>query len=280
MTATADDTTETLKTVPSPALSDAQLRHDAARHEAQIDPITLVITSCGRLNLLQRTVRSFLAYNTYPIKEAIIIEDSGKLDLRSQLAIDLPFPVKFIHNQINLGQIKSIDTAYAEVKTPYIFHCEDDWEFFKPGFIETSLDILRRDPKVICVWLRAYADTNEHPIERLPHGRYNYMALGFDRFWHGFTFNPGLRRTRDCMRLHPHCELEVLRNKKPMMIGEIDLSIYYKMLGYRAAITNDPDGYVRHIGDDDHIKLPWEPGPLIAATKKRVKKVLRTLGLW
>jgi GT2 family glycosyltransferase len=248
--------------------------------DTMTDQITLVLTSCGRLNLLQQTLRSFLKFNSCPITEGIIIEDSSELDLLASLDIEFPFPVKIIQNETNLGQIKSIDIAYSQVKTPYIFHCEDDWEFFKSGFIEASLDILKQDPKVICVWLRAYNDTMGHKIEKLPHGRYNYMALNFDRAWHGFTFNPGLRRTRDCRRLHPYSDLEVLVKKTPMVLGEIDLSIYYKNLGYRAAITNDEEGYVRHIGYEDHIQLPWEANALLRpAQKEPIKKVLRLLGL-
>jgi len=244
------------------------------------DQITLVVTSCGRLSLLQQTLRSFLKFNAYPIMEGIIIEDSGRLDLRASLDIEFPFPATIIQNETNLGQIMSVDIAYSQVKTPYIFHCEDDWEFFKPGFIEASLDILRQDPTVLNVWLRAYNDTMGHKIDKLPHGRYNYMALNFDRFWHGFAFNPGLRPTRDCMRLHPFSNLEVLVKKKPMMIGEVDLSVYYKMLGYRAAITNDEEGYVRHIGYEGHIDLPWERNKLLRSEHKEpIKKALRALGL-
>src|ERR1700675_1177976 len=115
------------------------------------DQITLVVTSCGRFSLLQQTMRSFLKFNAYPIMEGIIIEDSGRLDLRASLDIEFPFPATIIQNETNLGQIMSVDIAYSQVKTPYIFHCEDDWEFFKPGFIEPSLDILRRDPRVLTV---------------------------------------------------------------------------------------------------------------------------------
>jgi hypothetical protein len=38
--------------------------------------------------------------------------------------------------------MKSIDRAYADVTTPFIFHCEDDWRFFRSGFIEESLLLL------------------------------------------------------------------------------------------------------------------------------------------
>ena len=34
--------------------------------------VSLVVTSCGRFDLLERTLDSFFKYNTYPIKEVII----------------------------------------------------------------------------------------------------------------------------------------------------------------------------------------------------------------
>jgi len=123
--------------------------------------ITLVITSCGRFDLLKETLISFFKFNTYPIEECIIIEDSGTVSTLDFLKEFIPVPVKFIINPINLGQMKSIDLAYAEVKTNYIFHCEDDWEFFKSGFIEESFKILEVDPTVFTVWVRAHNDTNK-----------------------------------------------------------------------------------------------------------------------
>ena len=39
--------------------------------------VTLFITSCGRPQLLKKTLVSFVRNNTYPIKEVIICEDSG-----------------------------------------------------------------------------------------------------------------------------------------------------------------------------------------------------------
>ena len=50
-----------------------------------------------------------------------------------------------IINEKRLGQMKSIDKAYSEVDTEYIFHCEDDWKFFKNGFIEKSMKLLEED---------------------------------------------------------------------------------------------------------------------------------------
>ena len=41
------------------------------------DEVTMVITSCNRAELLEKTLESFVKYNTYPIKETFIIDDSG-----------------------------------------------------------------------------------------------------------------------------------------------------------------------------------------------------------
>ena len=38
--------------------------------------VSLVITSCGRFDLLEKTLDSFFEENTYPIKKVIITEDS------------------------------------------------------------------------------------------------------------------------------------------------------------------------------------------------------------
>jgi hypothetical protein len=61
------------------------------------------------------------------------------------------------------------------------------------------------------------------------------------------------------MIFHPYHKLEVKKEKNGLLIlGEIDLSIYYQKLGYRAAITSNELGYVRHIGGKRHIPLPWQ----------------------
>jgi len=229
-----------------------------------METVSLVITTCGRTDLLERTLSSFKLYNTYPIKKVIIIEDSGVKQDFTKVRSIVP-DAEIIENEINIGQIASIDKAYARVDTDYIFHCEEDWEFLKSGFIEKSFEILATNPKLFTVWLRGYHDTKNHAImfdEKfdLPNGDHYYLMDGArKKHWCGFKFNPGLRRTSDCMIFHPYDKLEVRKEKNGMMLmGEIDLSIYYQELGYRAAITSYKDGFVRHIGGKRHIPLPWQ----------------------
>ena len=45
---------------------------------------------------------------------------------------------------ICIVSIKSIDSVYSTIDTEYIFHCEDDWEFYDSSFIEKSLKNWRK----------------------------------------------------------------------------------------------------------------------------------------
>jgi hypothetical protein len=107
-----------------------------------LELVTVVITSCGRWDLLEKTLYSFTACNTYPIDRYILIEDSGKAEMKDKIMEKYPF-IDVVLNEVPIGQIASIDTAYQMVTTPYIFHLEDDWHFHTEGdFIKESIDIL------------------------------------------------------------------------------------------------------------------------------------------
>lgn len=208
--------------------------------------VTLVVTSCGRADLLERTLKSFWEFNTYPVKATILIED-GPAMKPNFLVPDLQYMV----NQKRTGQVASIDRAYAQVDTAYIFHCEDDWEFYKPGFMEASLDVLEKYPKILQVWIRAHNDTNGHPIEQLPEFDIPTMALGYLGQWNGFAWNPGLRRFSDYERIGSYMQHVTSGRYTESLIGEI-----YRDLGYRAAILPEVSGYVRHIGQSR--SLPYD----------------------
>lgn len=182
--------------------------------------VTLVLTSCGRYDLLARTLQSLYTFNSHPFKEVIVVEDGvgGRV-----------------------GQVEAIDYAYARVKTPYIFHCEDDWEFTRCGFIEHSLDVLERFPLALQVWLRAHDDTNGHPLVMLPEFS-GYRTLSTDHYWKGFSWNPGLRRMSDYLRLGSYSAHKLDTNAHTeQRVGEI-----YASWGYHAVILNRC--HVRHLG--------------------------------
>lgn len=105
----------------------------------------MVVTACDRLDLLERTLRSFWKYNTYPIKEVFIRDDSGL-----QSVWDDTFylvhsisqrPTSFDYPPEQIGQGASIDRLMRMVETPVVFHCEDDWEF-TGDFLTQAMKVL------------------------------------------------------------------------------------------------------------------------------------------
>jgi len=203
--------------------------------------VTVVITCCGRLGLLRKTLKSFNKFNTYPIKEFIIIDDSGDKTIHQTLIKEYAHKLSdttLILNKENIGQSKSIDKAYRLVKTPYIFHLEEDWKFTKEGFIEKSFELMDTDPKMVTVWLRGLRNTSGHTWhdKLLDFNGIKYHRLRVHKgTFSGYTWNPGLRRTKDYRTVEPFGN-----------ITEEKASSWFGSLGYYAVILTDI--YVKHTG--------------------------------
>ena len=104
---------------------------------------SVVITSCGRFDLLRATIASLLPHLEVRPAKIIIVEDSCDTAVADAVqGFDGEFEI--LVNPVKLGQIASIDRAYDLIETPYIFHCEDDWEFFRSGFITESAVLLQQ----------------------------------------------------------------------------------------------------------------------------------------
>jgi len=233
--------------------------------------VTLVITSCNRPNHLDETLRSFVEHNTYPIERTLLIDDSGIHGCNRKVVDKYRdrLCIEEIYNKTNIGQVESIDKAYSYVTTPYIFHCEEDWQFLKPAFIEKSFALFHAypDEKLFTVWLREFHDTSGHPIVQDDKGLlmkkdFTYVDNddGFTYIWGGITFNPGLRKTSVCFLYHPYmtkCEAITTKLTKKFL-GEYSVNAKYRQAGYYSRILAEPTGHVRHIGWGAHIKRDWE----------------------
>jgi len=180
--------------------------------------ITLVLTSCGRYDLLARTLDTLMTFCGELFSEVIIAEDwEGE------------------------GQVRNIDRAYAQVKTPLIAHWEDDWETLSHEWVEESMEILGTHPEILQVWLRAHNDTNNHPIVQLP--QYPFKTMDATWEWKGFSWNPGLRRKSDWEKIGGYMKhWQGSSDDTERYIGNL-----YAEMGYHAAIL-EPEGHVRHIG--------------------------------
>lgn len=236
---------------------------------------TVVITSCGRFDLLRETLVSLFEMLDIAPARTIIIEDTGDEQVQDAVT-GLKYPVEVVLNNPQIGQMKAIDKAYALVTTPYIFHCEDDWAFLRSGFVRESVEILDTCPDASMVGLRPRHELN--PLIRDVAGMQvrGIACFALDPRRHpeyfSHSFNPGMRRLVDYQQLGPYAPKG----------REEDISYLFKRAGFR--IYNLEIPAVRHIGDNRHVDDPTQSKrarsflpKLKRSIMKRIKRLRRRL---
>ena len=249
----------------------------------QMEPYTVALTSCGRFDLLERTLSSLLPRLEGSIEKIIIVEDSANYDIfevvrpfSRNLAEEGYLPsgiytkgIEVIVNDPPIGQILSIDRLYSHVGTDWIFHCEDDWEFSGEGFIAKSFVLLKQFANFSMVGLRDEKDF------RKPFCPEVFESSGVcyripDKLHPGMSFNPGLRRMYDYRIVGSYADL-ALRSRESIVAA------LYKNLGYTIAYLCKPATH--HIGRDAHVSDQTRPnqfGPkLKQSVLKRFEKLYR-----
>jgi hypothetical protein len=204
-----------------------------------MQPYSLLITSCNRHDLLEKTIKSFLKTADVQPRQIVIVED-GDTPMPAFLSKYKHLGLTWINNGTRRGQIYSCDRLWQECKYDYAMWMEDDWVFTQGDFITKSFEILEKYPEVVTVTLRG--DWN-HPLiddNRFP---FKIAQPNWKGAWGGFCFNPGLRRKADYTRIGSY--------GKHVGYGshglghEMDLSKLYSSMGYvLAALPN----HCAHIG--------------------------------
>jgi hypothetical protein len=217
-----------------------------------IDQTTILLTACGRPDLLAHTLRTLNAAHPLADFAAIWVNEDEPATDNSETRDLFPF-INWLYPEGRGGHMAALDRLYREVKTPWIFHCEEDWEFYGGPFLAESYERLKHDPRCLQVWLRAHNDTNGHAVFRTARGyvmstNSNQSYLKKKREWRGFSLNPGLRRAKEFANYNFLWNTRGLTGwRAEKHIGEL-----FFMRGYHAAITSNPLGYVRHTGGDRH----------------------------
>jgi hypothetical protein len=224
--------------------------------------VSICLTSCGRWDLLEKTISSLVTYwDGEPPAAFYINDDSGWQNPTIVKELD-----RFLmrHWQIMAdwtftkreGQPQAIDKTYQLVQTKYIFHCEDDWEFYNTGFIADSRSVLETEPKCACVWIRHPNDRNGHNVlpgvKLTKQGvRYQQLAHRFKGDWHGMTWSPGLRRLSDYIAMGKFSDMCEWRSNDHI-ISEKQYNKKYYEAGYVGMCLCR--GFVKHIGHLHSIK--------------------------
>ncbi len=222
---------------------------------------SVVLTSCKRFDLLEVTLNSLLPYLSGPLDEIVVVEDSADTAVRDVLD-GVSKEIRLIQNDPQLGQMRSIDKIYQGIQSSHAFHCEDDWEFTRGGFIEESITVLDTFPHVSMVGLRPRHELNPRirnsPKETIGELEFFRLDPTAHPEYFSYSFNPGLRRMADLRPLFP------LAAKG----GEHDISYLFKKQGFQIANLEHPA--VRHIGDERHV-----PDPTTRPKAKTVSQRLR-----
>jgi len=164
----------------------------------QEEKITLCLTIGRRPDLLQRSLESMARLPQIPV---LAINDFGDEETNTVFREMCPHG-RLIEPGRHLGHHGAVDLMYSEVKTPYIFHGEDDWLFSRTDFLQDALSLLRVDPLISSVCFRATKDIPLSDADRALVTTEMRGDISIERMeavheqWYGFSFNPHLAKKR------------------------------------------------------------------------------------
>ena len=229
------------------------------------EDVTVCVTSCARPDLLEQTLSSFRRFHI--VKKMIVSEDSGDPRMRDWLAEKCP-EAEIMFGSVKTGMMASIDRLYGAVRTPFIFHLEDDWLFDGPVDFAAAKSALSADPAISSVCVRRFDElkskhralTSRVALEGV---ELRVFAPGAHPQWYGYTSNPGTLRRAFWERYRPMAR-----------IRHDDLSELAKRDGFRVAYA--VPGVARHIGAGRHVADPFQPRTGKLGWLKRAGRALRT----
>lgn len=127
------------------------------------DFVTFSITTCKRLDLFKKTMNSFLncCLDTYRIDKWLCVDDNSSEEDREEMKRLYPFFEFIFKGPEQKGHVASMNIIRERVQTPYLFHIEDDWQFFiKRNYISDCLEVLGQNERYgQCLLNKNYMET-------------------------------------------------------------------------------------------------------------------------
>lgn len=228
--------------------------------------VTLTITTCKRFNLFEKTINSFLNCCTDldKIDRWFCIDDNSSGADRDKMKKLYPFFEFYFKTPQEKGHPQSMNIIKKTVKTPYVFHMEDDWKFFsRRNYITDCLEVLHSNPKIgQCLLNKCYAEIADDidimgGIPRITVGGLKFLEheytptqqsqqkfikkYGFGKncsYWPHFSFRPSLHRVKVWNQLGDFDE--------NVSHFEMSYARKYVRAGYISVFF--PDIYCIHIG--------------------------------
>lgn len=226
-------------TLPSPG-NNRLLLHAVEQIESDT---TAFFLSCNRLDLLDHTIRSFLATRDQPTK-MVILDDSAEPGIFETLVARYGAFSDVICFPENRGQWWAMDFMVSYCYTDYIFYVEDDWAFLKTGYLTRSKEILRnhREIGIVDISWRTFEwqgiDSYEKElIENSFYWKKPWRISDIHLRWYGWIGSPNLKRRDDLILLG---RIEKWHN-------EWNIDRKFLALGFKAVFLDGK--YVEHLGD-------------------------------
>ena len=226
------------------------------------DDVTVCITSCGRLDLLDETLSSFRRWNTGG--RFLLSEDSADAAVIDEVRRRYP-DMTVLTGEGRTGIMRSIDRLYEAVETPYILHLEDDWAFDGPVDFVAGIGLLKRNPDIANVCVRVFEEIREKYRDRsdpLTFAGAQFAVMRADAHPEFFAWspNPGLI-ARDLYR-HYAPFARVMPDQMSGVMKKDGLTQAFLL-----------PGVARHIGHGRNVVDPTMP----ARPKSRPAKWLRAI---
>ena len=170
--------------------------------------ITVLITSCRRTDLLDRTIKSFLYFckDIEYICEWILIDDNTPNQELEVIKAKYNFLKVVQKDQSDKGHARSLNIGVYGLKTKYTFILEDDWEFIGHFSLMNMMNILQSDPSYgQCLVNQHYTEEIDDEVSDgvylktdigtryILHG--HQKLSGPTTYWPHFSLRPGLTNT-------------------------------------------------------------------------------------
>lgn len=207
-----------------------------------LDNITLCLTIGKRPNELSQTLESLFKFISF--KHILAINDFGDEETNQVFKKYCPngVIVNLDCQERNLGHHRAIDFLYSQIKTDYVFHCEDDWLFTSQPDLDLALQLLNNNEKISCVCFRKLSDfdfknNEEKKFKMIQNNFGNYIRLDhLHEQWHGYSFNPHLAKSALWGNHQPFASFKKERH----------ISRYLRSLGFHMAYLEQANCH--HIG--------------------------------
>jgi GR25 family glycosyltransferase involved in LPS biosynthesis len=163
-----------------------KIRKMMSRELSVFPRVTFTITTCKRYDLFEKTINSFVncCEDLDLIDSWLCIDDNSSEEDRLKMLKKYPFFRFYFKGNEHKGHAQSMNIIWNEVKTPYVFHMEDDWQFFKKRpYISHCLSVLGESEIYgQCLINKNYAETGDD--FNIIGGEFKRTASGIGYFVH------------------------------------------------------------------------------------------------